>query len=347
MRGSLKAAFVKAMGRLPFNLWPSSVRGRFIPVFMLHRFQVEDLDLSGHKVNQLVRFFEFLRRKQVDIISLQDAIDRNSKGERLSRPAVAFTIDDGYQDHLEVGLPLFKAHDIPCTFFLPTQIIQKGDWIWDAKLQYLVDRLFEKPEMLPAITSLFDLDSVHGKELFCEALVAKIKPRSPDQVDSSITSIAQLLGLEIPARPTEKYRTIEVSDIQTLENAGMLVGPHSRTHRILTSLDDQAVRAEIAGSWADLQEMASTPLPVFCYPVGKATDFSRREAALVEQCGMRAAVTAVAGSMLVDSPTDLYTLPRYALPDEFEDFVQYSTWIEEVKSMLRRDRTIASQKALP
>lgn len=342
MQSNLKTALVKTMAQLPFGLWPASIRGRFIPVFMLHRFEVADLDLPGHKVSQIRRFFEFLRRKKVDIIPLQDALDLVAKGERLQRPAVAFTIDDGYQDHFDVGLPLFKAYDVPCTFFLPTQIIQQGSWIWDAKLQYLVDRLYERPSAMPAVVAQFDLGPAGSKEAFCEDLVNRIKLQSPDQVDTALASIAQLLDLEIPAKPTEKYQTFDRLAIKSLEQAGMSVGPHSRTHRILTSLDDKAVRDEIAGSWQDLQEMAAAPLPVFCYPVGKSTDYSEREALLVAQTGMHAAVTAVAGSMLVDSHTDRFTLPRYALPEAFEDFVQYSTWIEEAKTVLRNQRIIVS-----
>ncbi|AFU98957.1 polysaccharide deacetylase family protein [Simiduia agarivorans] len=345
MRGNIKSALVKTMGRLPFGLWPAVTRGTFIPVFMLHRFEIPDLELPGHSTSQVKRFLEFLRRKKVDIISLEQAMNYISLGERLNRPAVAFTIDDGYQDHLDIGLPIFKQYDVPCTYFLPTEIIKQGSWIWDAKLQFLVDEAFENPQALSALAARFDLDAFAGKEAFCESLVCRIKLQQPEQVDQALNDIAEIAGVLVPTKPTEKYQTIDLSSVRTLENDGMLIGPHSRTHRILTSLDDQRAQDEIAGSWLDLQEMCDSPLSVFCYPVGKSTDYSAREASLVARSGMQAAVTAVPGSMLIDSNTNMYTLPRYALPAEYDDFIQYSTWIEEAKTVLRKQRFKAGQKA--
>jgi peptidoglycan/xylan/chitin deacetylase (PgdA/CDA1 family) len=82
-------------------------------------------------------------------------------------------------------------------------------------------------------------------------------------------------------------------EIADLHRAGTLrFGAHTVTHPILTTLDDNAARAEIAGSKAALEAHLGHPVPAFCYPAGL---FGARERALVAQAGFRLATSCEPG----------------------------------------------------
>src|SRR5436190_14624982 len=79
----------------------SSLTNTHASVFMLHRFAVPDLGVSGHDPKALRRNLAHLRKAGYDLISLEDLLLSLRNGEPLKR-AVAFTIDDGYFDHAEI-----------------------------------------------------------------------------------------------------------------------------------------------------------------------------------------------------------------------------------------------------
>jgi peptidoglycan/xylan/chitin deacetylase (PgdA/CDA1 family) len=92
------------------------------------------------------------------------------------------------------------------------------------------------------------------------------------------------------ARPPRMLTWDEVGD---LDRAGTLrFGAHTVTHPILTSLADDAARAEIAGSKAALEARLGHAAPSFCYPAGL---FGARERELVAQAGFRLATSCEPG----------------------------------------------------
>src|SRR3954469_15281782 len=75
-------------------------------IFMLHRFRMPDAGVEGHDPSLLKRHLEFLRRERYDLISLETLFDDLLHGRAHKRPAVAFTIDDGFADQVRVGAPV-------------------------------------------------------------------------------------------------------------------------------------------------------------------------------------------------------------------------------------------------
>jgi peptidoglycan/xylan/chitin deacetylase (PgdA/CDA1 family) len=59
-----------------------------------------------------------LLRDEYNVVSLADAYERTELDP--GRLNVALTLDDGYDDHATVVAPLFAAHAVPATFFVPS-----------------------------------------------------------------------------------------------------------------------------------------------------------------------------------------------------------------------------------
>lgn len=93
--------------------------------------------------------------------------------------------------------------------------------------------------------------------------------------------------------------------VRTLISAGWEIDAHSLTHPDLTTLDDAALRREVAGSRALLQREFGVPVHAFCYPAGR---HDARVDAAVRAAGYRAATTVEPG--IASGDLDQYALPR-------------------------------------
>jgi len=124
-----------------------------------------------------------------------------------------------------------------------------------------------------------------------------------------------------------------------LEKKGIRFAPHSITHRIMSKLDREAVEQEILESWQTLQNELENPLKVYCYPTGRIMDFGSREIEILKNNGFIGAVSTIAGHVESDKNPEkqLFTLPRFNLPNNMADFIQYCGWIEYAKHIMRSE----------
>jgi peptidoglycan/xylan/chitin deacetylase (PgdA/CDA1 family) len=57
--------------------------------------------------------------------------------------------------------------------------------------------------------------------------------------------------------------------VRMLSRAGMDIESHSRSHRVLQTLDGVGLESELAGSRADLEAQLGRPIRAIAYPVGR------------------------------------------------------------------------------
>jgi peptidoglycan/xylan/chitin deacetylase (PgdA/CDA1 family) len=74
---------------------------------------------------------------------------------------------------------------------------------------------------------------------------------------------------------------LSLAEIQELRQEGMRYGSHTATHPLLPEIDSAAVRSELAGSKAKLEELLGVPIRALAYPYGRSTPEVRRIAAEV------------------------------------------------------------------
>ena len=58
-------------------------------------------------------------------------------------------------------------------------------------------------------------------------------------------------------------------DVRALAGAGMDIESHTRTHRVLDTLDRDQLRDELVGSRRDLEAQLGRPIRAIAYPVGR------------------------------------------------------------------------------
>lgn len=189
-------------------------------------------------------------------------------GASLPPNAVLVTFDDGYTSCHDVALPILKALGIPATFFIATSFIEDRRLYWWERVALLVAEAKQRGTIrYPHHMELVPHDAATRRRLD-----DTIKNTPNLDVDRFLTEVAH--ALRVPWSPeleAERTRGLIMTwdQVRSLAAAGMDIESHSRSHRVLQMLQPEELRAELAGSKADLEAQLKKPVRAIAYPVGR------------------------------------------------------------------------------
>ncbi len=309
-------------------------------IFMLHRFSVPELGVSGHNSQTLRRTLAHLRKQRFKVLALQELLDMLRRGETLRR-AVAFTIDDGYFDQAQIAAPVFAEFDWPVTTFVATGFLDGKTWFWWDKLE----QIFESTRRTGLKARLgnekihYRLDTQEARSIACEDLNLRCQDALEEHRIACIIDLSREAEVELPITPPPKFAPLTWSEARRLESRGMTFGPHTVSHPVLSTTSDEQAEFEIAESWKRLKAEVSRPVPIFCYPNGRSQDSGEREIAIIRRTGLSGAVI---GQPVDVRPADFrksaitsYRVPRFPYSDSLLHVLQCVSGVEMVKSRIR------------
>jgi peptidoglycan/xylan/chitin deacetylase (PgdA/CDA1 family) len=103
-------------------------------------------------------------------------------------------------------------------------------------------------------------------------------------------------------------------DIRTLHAAGMTIGAHSHTHRILSALDKASQQQEIRSSKRILEDFLTSKVDFLAFPDGRRETFNAETMREAQAAGFRAAFSFYGGTNITGSiqPFDIRrsSIPR-------------------------------------
>lgn len=317
-------------------------------IFFGHRFADAERGTPGHDPAILRQHLELLRRQRFNLVSLPELVRRLREREPLERRTVAFTMDDGYADFGRVAAPIFEAYDCPVTLFVTTGFVDGDVWMWwDQITHVLLQTTHASLSVDAGGVRLRERWSSTPDRLAAADRVAEALKGIPDAAKwTAIAEVSAALEVPIPRTPPIEYAPMTWDEIRACQRGVTTIGPHTVTHPILTQVDGARAASEIGDSWARLTQVVTAPIPIFCYPNGTADTFSERDAAIVRDLGLEAAVTTEPRYVTPadGDPAALYHIPRFGYPepgDACENerrFRHVVGGVEHGKAWLRRVR---------
>ncbi len=237
------------------------------------------------------------------IIPLGEAIERSAAGT-LPRASLSITFDDGYADNVEVALPVLQRLGLPATFFIATDYLDGGR-MWNDTVIETVRRLpLGRHDFTALGLGEHALVSDEQRPALVTALISGIK-YLPDEQRLHVTRV---LGEQVSGLPDDLMMT--TAQLRALRDAGMEIGGHTASHPILTSLEPEQAREDIARGKAVLEGLLGESLSLFAYPNGRrGQDYDASHAAMVRELGFSAAMSTNPGVMTRDA--DRWQLPRF------------------------------------
>ena len=106
-------------------------------------------------------------------------------------------------------------------------------------------------------------------------------------------------------------------EIRTMNNSGMTIGGHTRTHPYLVNVTDpQVLQDEIAGGKKIIEKQIGQPIELFAYPYGHYSD---KVVQAVKDAGYLSARSTYKG--VYHTSADLYTLKGVDVTDDMDAFI--------------------------
>ncbi|MEJ2452248.1 MAG: polysaccharide deacetylase family protein [Gammaproteobacteria bacterium] len=324
--------------------WISSIAsgmlGYGIPIFMLHRIYPDNLPGQNQTPAYLRKCLTYLKGNGYHFVSVAEIIQSVIHNTTLPDKSVAFTIDDGFHDQASLAAPIFIEFKCPATIFLITDYLDGKLWPWFSQVQYMIETT--KVRAIEFGTTQektsYPLASDKQKRYAIHAISELIKRIDWSRLDTTLAALSNITEVEIPDDPPDHYKPMTWSLARKLEEQGIMFGPHTLTHPILSRVSDEQSHQEIAQSWQRLKQELQNPAPVFCYPNGDQSDYGQREIEILKKTDMLGAVSTIPMQYSPESTeVDIaYNLPRYGLPGYFTDFLMYCSWIEFAKEKIRK-----------
>ncbi len=272
---------------------------------------------------------QFLQ-EHFDVLSFHELLARwHSRDWDDDRRYCVITFDDGWLDNYQNAYPILRRHRIPATIFLPTNFVGTAEWFWPEKLSCLIKEMLsrvngEKWRSMGSrvFIEFLNIDETRiravsqgeaTRQAFADDIIEHCKNLSPEIITQFINALASELRFALP----QERVLMNWEEVAHMSGDGIAFGSHSCSHRILTKLSLDEVRAELAGSQRVLQDRTKNYVPVFCYPNGNSNADIQT---LVQECGYQAA-TGVRSGVEGRRPDNKFELRRVSIHNDMTSTV--------------------------
>ncbi len=217
------------------------------------------------------------------VISLAEAVSALQGRSTLPPRALLFTFDDAYRDFAANAWPVLRSHGLPAVLFVPTAYPGHPERVfwWDRLYRAFASARREHP--LPSAAGLLPLATPAQRE------------RSFRRVRDRVKELPHREAMELVARVCRALEpgasegaVLDWDELRMLSREGVAMCAHTRTHPLLDRIGPEEIRAEVAGSLADLRREIGEVHPVLAYPGGH---YGRTALRVVRELGIEVAFT--------------------------------------------------------
>jgi peptidoglycan/xylan/chitin deacetylase (PgdA/CDA1 family) len=290
-------------------------------IFALHRVlpaPAHDGFAPNHALQVTPEFLDMalkeLRRREVDIVDLDEAVARLTGGS--DRHFAVFTFDDGYADSLRATLPIFERYRAPFTVYVTTGLIDGTADIWWLMLEAAIARSERVQTTINGVAFNLPCDSEEEKQAAWDALYWPLRDLS---VPARRTAVRDLAGAEInetalclsAAATWDELRHAARHELVT-------IGAHTLTHPPLSQLPAADAAHEMEEGKRRLERELGTQVRHFAYPFGDRASAGQREFLLARKAGFATAVTTRRGPLHAEHAGHLHALPRVSLNGNYQ-----------------------------
>jgi peptidoglycan/xylan/chitin deacetylase (PgdA/CDA1 family) len=310
----LKRAVLTVLAKKIAGRLLASIRRQRLAIVMMHRFADGESQRFGHRAAELASVLTELRSAGVRFASLEELLIQAERTTCVAptQPMVAFTVDDGYADFRDIGLPIFLQFGCPVTCFVVPDVVDAKRWFWWDQIDWLSRNggATSVEISIPGFSGPICLSTT-------DQLVNALKSLSTDQRERVLVDTINTWGGEFPVTPPKEYGVLSWDDMRAIESQSVQFGAHTLTHPILSRCDNRRAEHEILESVARVRNELLYPSPVFCFPNGMEGDFGKREQVVLQSIPeVKGALSAIPRALSVGSiglGSDLrWQIPRFA-----------------------------------
>ncbi len=230
---------------------------------------------------------------------LRDLIDRPRAMKHLH---VALTFDDGYQDNYSVAFPILRSHGLRALFFVTTRFVGSHELTWWDRIAYAVRHTRRSEIALELPVPIRVRIDPNDRETAIEIVLRAYKTgRETNDEAGFLRMLEKACDVQLPER-TEERQFFSWDEAEEMARAGMGIGSHTYSHRILGGLPRDEQLSECERSFGALKDRSFGAADCLAYPVGSRLAFSAETKELAHAAGYRYAFSNYGG---LNTPDDL------------------------------------------
>lgn len=293
-----------------------ALRAPMLTVVNYHRVAEPDTTMDLGVIDATPASFDrqiSMLRRYFTIIRLDD-LRAWHKGAALPPNPALVTFDDGYLDCYDRVLPILQRHEATAVFFLPTDYIEWRRLFWWDKVAWILKNTTREKISLdyPSPVTFYLNRGVEG---VIDRVLGHVKRTFGMDIDRYVADLAasaRVSWSEERERALADQLLMTWEQVRALRAAGMDIGSHTRTHRPIETLDIEALRDELAGSKADLENVLQEPIDAISYPVGRPVAHNPVLRAELESAGYAFGFTYNTGVQYLTGAVDPLDIHRFA-----------------------------------
>jgi len=243
-------------------------------------------------------------------VSMDDVIYYHNAGEAPPPRAFAVTFDDGFENNLKVAAPVLADFNIPTTFYITTDFIDRNIMSWTDRIEWAFEEAGTIRIAVPWDPEYRTARSDTEKRALLDDIRLHVKKDLSIDTQFLATDLQQQIGFpEVWSGDGPLDQKLTWSQVQELRDQNNnIIGGHSHTHAILSALKKTELDQEVHTSLKFIRDHVD-PAPVhYSYPEGLAHCFNETVIATLKFNGIRCAPSAISG--VNTSAEDLFHLKR-------------------------------------
>jgi len=228
-------------------------------------------------------------------ISLKDLLCK----EKLPPNPIVVTIDDGYANNYDLGLPVLKKYNFPATIFLTTGFIDRKLFLWTDWLEFIAVNASNADitiEVNEEVIS-FNLGEPQARNNAVKQLKSILKNMPINKIKSFLYELQELSKVKYDwEKIPENLQPLTWKQIREMKKSGLIsFGGHTVSHAILSKCSKEEQHFEIVESKARIEKELNEECLILAYPNGKENDFTAETIGLAKKANYRMAVTTNSG----------------------------------------------------
>jgi peptidoglycan/xylan/chitin deacetylase (PgdA/CDA1 family) len=226
-------------------------------------------------VKKFNKLIRWVIKYKFTMVTQNDVLDFLFNKKKI-RGGIWITFDDGWKNFIDL-LPVIEKFHVPVTLFLTTSAISEAGIFWSSAYPMLYHKQvgleFHQLDYREKINLINRIEQEYGNKMDRQAL-------SPEEIK------------RLSHHPLIDF------------------GCHTHHHVSTIHCEDEDLRTEILQNKENINQLTGRMITCFAYPYG---EFSGKEDAVLEESGIRIAVTGLTGKIKADS--NPYYLPRIGFSD--------------------------------
>ncbi len=232
-------------------------------------------------------------KRRYDVAGPEEMLELILAPQKLKRLRVAITFDDGYLDNYVNAFPILKSHGLAASFFIATNFVGSKQLPWWDRIAYAV-RNTRRSELKLAYPNPVTIRVDHSDPMpAIRGVLRAFKRVENVDLDTFLAGVEEASGVALPKEAPDR-QFLSWEEAAEMQRAGMAIGSHTHSHRILGHLSTDEQRDELERSRMLLREK-NLAADTIAYPVGNPLSFSATTRSCVEQAGYRTAFSNYGG----------------------------------------------------